>query len=158
MRCDDIYLETVNMNLSLFNKFCHFASTKGIEIGINLLIMIFGLGLIIFIARRAPLARRWELFVQSRLKRLKIFEDDSSIDELLHISDGYGVVRVQLLDSSQYIGQTLSTINAGLEHSFVLGIERDNEWIPTPRLTKKLLVDDYMVIYGKLENLAEHFC
>jgi Trk K+ transport system NAD-binding subunit len=134
-----------------------FASTKGLEIGLNLLFMIGGLGLIIIIARHAPFVRRWEIFAQSRLKRLKIFEDDSSIDELLHISDGYGVVRVQLLEGSQYIGETLSAINATLEHSFVLGIERDNEWIPTPRLTRKLLVDDYMVIYGKLENLAEHF-
>jgi hypothetical protein len=29
--------------------------------------------------------------------------------------------------------------------------------LPTPRLTRKLAEEDYLVIYGKLEDLAEHF-
>ena len=44
-----------------------------------------------------------------------------------------------------------------LEHSLVLGIERDKLWQPTPRLTRKLIQDDYLVIYGKLEELTKYF-
>ncbi len=134
-----------------------FATAKGMEIGLNVLVLVTGLGCIIFIARHAPFVRRWEAFAQTRLERFKIFDDDTTVDELLHIAEGYGVVRIQLLADSPLIGQTLSEVNAGLQHSFVLGIERDKEWLPTPRLTRKLMEDDYMVIYGKLENLAEHF-
>lgn len=134
-----------------------FARAKGLEVGLNVLVFLAGLALVLFIIRHTPFVRHWEAFAQARLAKLRIFDEDTTVDELLHIAEGYGVVRVKLLENSPLIGQTLSEINAGLEHSFVLGIERDNQWQPTPRLTRKLMEDDYLVIYGKLENLAEHF-
>lgn len=134
-----------------------FAKAKGLEVGLNALVLLSGLSIIIALARHAPFVKRWEIFTQARLARLKIFDDDTTVDELLHITEGFGVVRIQLLDNSPLIGQTLSEINATLEHSLVLGIERDREWLPTPRLTIPLMADDYLVIYGKLEDLTEHF-
>jgi len=134
-----------------------FARAKGLGIGLNVLVLLTGLIAIITIARHTPLARRWETFAQSRLERLRIFEEDTTVDELLHVAEGYGVMRIQLLENSPMIGQTLADINNRLEHSFVLGIERNKEWLPTPRLTSKLIVNDYLIIYGKLEDLADHF-
>lgn len=134
-----------------------FTKSKGLEVGLSVIVFIIGLGLILLLVRHTPLVKQWEDFAQNRLAKLKIFDEDTTVDELLHITEGYGVVRIQLLEASPFIGQTLSGINAGLEHSFVLGIERDNEWIPMPRLASKLKLDDYLVIYGKLEDLAEHF-
>lgn len=134
-----------------------FAKVKGMEVGLNVLVLLAGLVLILFTIRHTPLVRHWESFIQSRLSRLKIFDDDTTVDELLHITEGYGVVRIRLLENSPFIGKTLSGINAELEHSFVLGIERDKEWLPTPGVTKKLMMEDNLVIYGKLEDLAEHF-
>jgi hypothetical protein len=134
-----------------------FSVAKGLGVGLNVLVLLAGIGVIIAVARHTPFVRRWEAFAQAQLARLKIFEEEATVDELLHIAEGYGVARVQLLDDSSFIGKTLSEINAGLDNSFVLGIERDNEWLPTPRLTKKLKAEDYMVIYGKLEDLEEHF-
>lgn len=134
-----------------------FARAQGLGVGLNILILLAGLAAIIFVARRTPIVRRWEMFAQSRFERLKIFEEDTTVDELLHITEGYGVMRVQLLENSPFIGQTLSGINSSLEHSLVLGIERDKLWQPTPRLTRKLIQDDYLVIYGKLEELTKYF-
>jgi hypothetical protein len=134
-----------------------FAKAKGLEIGMNAFILFAGVGLIILIAKHTPLVRYWESFSQARLEHLKIFEDDTPVDELLHLTEGYGVMRVRLLEGSPFIGQTLSEINAGLQHSLVLGIERDKEWLPTPRLARKLLEDDFLLIYGKLEELGERF-
>ena len=134
-----------------------FAKSEGLQAGINILVLLSGLGLIYFIAKHTPLARYWESFAQTRLSRFKIFEDDTPVDDLLHIAEGYGVLRIQLLGGSPFIGQTLSEINTGLEKSLVLGIERNKEWLPTPGLKKKMMVDDYLVIYGKIDDLAEHF-
>jgi Trk K+ transport system NAD-binding subunit len=134
-----------------------FAQAKGLEVGLNILVLLAGFGVILVIIRHTPFVRHWEAFTQARLARLKIFDDDTTVDELLHITEGYGVVRIQLLEDSPFVGQTLSEINAGLKHSFILGIERENKWLPTPRLTRSLMADDYLVIYGKLEDLAEHF-
>jgi Trk K+ transport system NAD-binding subunit len=134
-----------------------FTRAKGLEMGLNVLVLLAGLALIFVVVRHTPLVKRWEAFAQSRLARLKMFDDDTTVDELLHITEGYGVVRVRLPEGSALIGQTLAEINAGLKHSFVLGIERDRNWLPTPDLTSRLMADDYLVIYGKLDDLAEHF-
>jgi Trk-type K+ transport system membrane component len=134
-----------------------FSKAQGVEVEINMLVLLAGLALIYFIAIHTPLARHWEAFSQAWLARFKIFEDDIPTDELLHITEGYGVLRIQLLKSSPFIGQSLSEINAGLKNSLVLGIESGKEWLPMPRLTRKLRENDYLVIYGKLEELTEHF-
>lgn len=134
-----------------------FTQARGLGVGLNVLVLLVGLTVIFVIARHTPFVRHWEEFAQTRLSRLKIFEEDATVDELLHISEGYGVARVQLAENSAFIGRTLSEVNAGLKKTFVLGIERDREWLPAPRLTSKLKADDYMVIYGKLEDLEERF-
>lgn len=134
-----------------------FTSAKGVGIGLNVLVLLVGILVLYAIAKHTPIARLWEDFAQARLSRMKIFEDEVTVDELLHITEGFGVVRIQLLEGSPFIGQSLADINAGLEQSFVLGMEREHEWSPRPRLNKKLLEGDYLVIYGKLEDIAEHF-
>lgn len=134
-----------------------FTLAEGLGVGVNVVVLLTGLGIIYAIARHTPFVRHWEEFAQQRLVRLKIFEEDATVDELLHISEGYGVARVQLQENSSFIGKTLAEINAGQENSFVLGIERDRKWLPTPRLTSKLMANDYMVIYGKLDELEAHF-
>ena len=134
-----------------------FAQAKGLEVGLNVLVLLSGFVLILVIVRHTPFVRHWEAFAQARLTRFRIFDDDTTVDELLHITEGYGVVRIGLVENSPFVGKTLSEINADLQHSFVLGIERDKEWLPTPRLTRKLMAEDFLVIYGKLEDLAEHF-
>lgn len=134
-----------------------FAQAKGLEVGLNVLVLLSGFVLILVIVRHTPFVRHWEAFAQARLTRFRIFDDDTTVDELLHIAEGYGVVRIGLVENSPFVGKTLSEINADLQHSFVLGIERDKEWLPTPRLTRKLMAEDFLVIYGKLEDLAEHF-
>lgn len=134
-----------------------FTNAKGIDVALNVLVLLAGVAVIVVIARHTSFFRRWETFAQARLAKLKIFDEDTTVDELLHISEGYGVARIQLLESSEFVGKSLSEINDDLTNSFVLGIERDKEWLPTPRLNRKLMVDDYLVIYGKLEELADHF-
>ena len=134
-----------------------FTLASGVGVGLNVPVLLVGLAIIFIFAGHTPFVRHWEEFAQARLARLKIFEEEATVDELLHISEGYGMARVQLLEDSSFVGRTLSQINAGLENFFVLGVERGKEWLPTPRLTRKLVADDYMVIYGKLEDLEEHF-
>lgn len=134
-----------------------FSQSNGLGAGLNLIVLIVGLGIIFVLARHTPYVRRMEAIAQKRLARLKIFDNDATVDEMLHVAEGFGVVRVFLSDGSSFIGQTLSDINAGLTQSFVLGIEREKQWLPTPRLTRKLMADDYLVVYGKLQDLSEHF-
>jgi hypothetical protein len=134
-----------------------FSGTRGLETGINALVLISGLMLILLVAKHTSLVTHWEKFTQKQFKRLKIFDDDSPVDELLHITEGYGVLRIMLMTNSPFIGHTLSEVNAGLENSLVLGIERDKVWLPTPRLTRKLAEEDTLIIYGLTDELSKHF-
>jgi len=134
-----------------------FARVEGLQSGLHLLALLAVLGLIFLIVRNTSIAQRLEAFAEARMGRLKIFDDDITVDELLHLSEGCGVVRVGLMENSPFVGQTLSEINAGLDHSCILGVERDREWLPTPKLIRKLMAQDHLVIYGRLEDLAKHF-
>tara|TARA_R110002153_G_scaffold107109_3_gene246823 strand:- start:79136 stop:79813 length:678 start_codon:yes stop_codon:yes gene_type:complete len=134
-----------------------FANTKGLEVGVNALFLMFGIWLIYLVTKHSPLTRYWEVFARKHLARLKLFDEDAAVDEMLHITEGYGVVRIQLLENSFFIGQPLAELNVGLAKSIILGIERDNEWHPVPRSDMKPKIGDYLVIYGQLDDLAAHF-
>lgn len=134
-----------------------FTRAKGLEVGLNILILLAGFALIATVIRHTPVVRRWEHFAQKRLSGLKLFDDNINIDELLHIADGYGVVRVSVPEQSALIGKTVPNINAELEHSSILGVERDNTWDPTPHSSRQLVAGDCLVVYGELDHLGEYF-
>lgn len=126
---------------------------EGLQIGLNLLVLVGGLGLIVIGARHAPFVRRWEHFAQERLSRLKIFEEHTVVDEILHIAEGYGVVRIRVAEYSTLREKTVSDVNKQIKHAVILGIERHTEWLPRPRLNQSVEKDDYLVIYGELANI-----
>lgn len=134
-----------------------FARAKGVEIGLNLLALLGGLGLIYLLVKNTPLIHRWEQFAQSRLARMEIFEDNLAVDELLHLSEGYGVARIQLLANSAEIGKTVYDVRAGLGNVYILGIENGKEWTPVPERDRVLIEGDSLVIYGKLDEFAKEF-
>jgi Trk K+ transport system NAD-binding subunit len=130
-----------------------FARVQGLQIGLNLLVLFGGLALIILGARHAPIVRRWEIFAHERLSRLRIFREQAVVDEVLHITESYGVVRVRVAEDSRLAGKTISDINDQIEHAVILGFERGKEWVPTPGLHRTVEKDDYLVIYGELANI-----
>lgn len=134
-----------------------FAQARGFEIGLNLLILLAGAILIFYIARSLPLASRWEAFIEAKLKQTKLFEEDASIEEMLHITEGYGVARILLMEKSTLIGKTITEINKDLENSFILGIEHKGTWRPKPKSSGELELNDVLVIYGKLDELSHYF-
>ena len=134
-----------------------FARARGFEIGINLIVLVAGAGIIYFIARSLPLARRWEAFIEAKLKQTKMFETEPSIEEMLHITEGYGVARILLMENSPFVGKTITEINKGMEDSFILGIEHKGTWRPTPKTSGALELNDVLVIYGRLEELSDYF-
>ena len=134
-----------------------FSRVKGQESLLHFVILSAALGVIFIIFRKTSTMRQLELMIQKRIERLKFFEADTTVDELLHLSEGFSVLRISVAEDSAWIGRSVAEINANLDHSFVLGVERGREWLPTPKLIEKLMADDHLVIYGKLDKLAQHF-
>ena len=134
-----------------------FSTARGAEAGINFLLLVAGVAVIYTAARHTPLAGYWEDLVQKRLARYHFFEDDRPLDELLHLTEGFGVVRIQLPAGLELTGHSVAEINAGLEDSVVLGIERDGQWYAKPGTARKVGEGDTLVIYGKLDELRQRF-
>jgi len=78
--------------------------------------------------------RRWDRFFERRITKSQLVEE-STTEDLLHLIEGYGLIRVILTEDSPFIGSSLSDIRLKLPASelLILGLERGNHWIPVPK-------------------------
>lgn len=129
-----------------------FVTTDVTILPLNIAILAGGIFLLFFIANKTGLAQRWELFVERRLGATTLFEEGSS-DELLHLIEGYGLIKLTLEANSPLIGQTIAETGISEMGFHILGIERDNGWIAAPKSRQNLHEHDRLVIYGRLDDL-----
>lgn len=125
---------------------------------LNLAVLFAGILVLYMLATRTGLAAWWETFVEQRLGKTTLFEE-GAVDELLHLIEGYGLVKLTLEAESPFVGQTISATKLPERGFRILGIERDHDWIAAPRSTQKLQEGDRLVIYGQLDSLrtlAQH--
>lgn len=119
---------------------------------LNIAVLFGGILVLYILATRTGLAARWETFVERRLGKSTLFEE-GAVDELLHLIEGYGLVKLTVESDSPFLGRTLSDIRLSERGFRVLGIERDRDWIAAPHPAETLQEDDRLVIYGQLDAL-----
>jgi hypothetical protein len=76
---------------------------------------------------------------------------------LLNLRKGYAVSEMKIERSDWLANKTLLELNLPKEGILVLGIQRPegNRYIGTPRAQTKVLADDNLVLYGRIERLEE---
>jgi hypothetical protein len=119
---------------------------------LNIVILLAGIALIYVLATRTGLTARWEAFIERRLGASTLFEE-GSVDELLHLIEGYGLVRLILTSASPLVGQTIAGTGIPERGFRILGIERDGKWIAAPKSGQDLQADDHLIVYGRLDGL-----
>lgn len=129
-----------------------FVSTDVEILPLNLVILGAGIIVIYLIATRTGLAQRWETLVERRLGQSALFEE-GSVDELLHLIEGYGLVRLTLEAGSALVGQTIAGTGIPERGFRILGIEREGGWIAAPRSQQDLREGDHLILYGQLNDL-----
>jgi uncharacterized protein with PhoU and TrkA domain len=87
--------------------------------------------------------------------RKKLHFEKVHIEEILQLSEGYGVASVLIEKESKIAGLTLGQSGLREGDLMVLSIERDEEVTLVPKAQSKIQVGDLLVCYGKLENLKE---
>jgi hypothetical protein len=117
----------------------------------NVLILLGGLLIIYFIATRKGLVRRWENFIENRLMQYSGFEEGAT-EDLLHLIEGYGLVRAIIKEGSPLIG-AIGELKLTTKGLLILGIERGKGWTPIPKATEKIAKGDRVVIYGPYDAL-----
>ena len=131
-------------------------TSDGYHVGISAVIIVVGIYIIHKIVSRNAVIRRWEKFIEKRLIKSASFEE-ATAEDLLHLGEGYSLVRITITPDSPYIGSTLSGLGPHHDKVWVLGIERGFNWIPMPSKGEVITEGDKFVIYGQLSILNQMF-
>jgi len=133
-----------------------FVTSKGYQLSINVLILLVGIYLIYKIVTRKGFTRRWESFIEDKLVKSHVFEEGVT-EDLLHLFEGYGLVRAIITENSPFVGSSLSECELSGKGLLVLGIERDKDWFPIPKAKETINEGDRLVVNGHLRILRELF-
>ena len=131
-------------------------TSKGYQLPINVLILLVGIYLIYRVATHKGFIRRWESFVEDKLVKSSTFEEGAT-EDLLHLLEGYGLVRAIIAEGSSLVGSSLGDSKLTEKELMVLGIERGKAWIPIPKAKEIIQEGDRLVVYGPLEVLKSLF-
>lgn len=131
-------------------------TSKGFTLPINVVILLLGIYVIYRVASRKGLMRRWERFIEGKLVKSSAFEEVAT-EDLLHLIEGYGLVRAIMKENSPFVGSSVSKCKLSQKGLLVLGIERGKDWISVPRAKQVIEDGDRLVIYGPLKVLKGLF-
>ena len=127
-------------------------TSEGYQLSLNVLILLVGIYLIYRIGTHKGFIRRWESFVEDKLVKSPSFEEGAT-EDLLHLIEGYGLVRAIIKEDSPLVGNTLLESKLTEKELIVLGIERGKTWIPIPKPKEAIEEGDRLVVYGPLNVL-----
>ncbi len=131
-----------------------FATSRGVQLPINIIVLLVGLFVIYKIATSRGLLRKWDNFLERKLVKSPDFEEVTT-EDLLHFLEGFGLVKKIISEDSLLVGSTLAKCKLSEKGILVLGIERGKKWIPTPKGKEVIQEGDFMIIYGPLKVLKD---
>lgn len=131
-------------------------NSQGYHLPVNVFILLIGIYLIHKIATRGGFTRRWEKYIKNKLMKSAAFEEGVT-EDLLHLGEGYGMVRASIKEDSPFAGTILSDRKFREKGLLVLGFERGKNWIPIPKASEEVKAGDNLVVYGPLNTLREVF-
>ncbi len=132
------------------------ATSEGYNIPITIGVIIVGALLLYLLAGRSRFARWWDSFIENRLVKSHVLEEGNT-EDLLHLNEGYGLLRAIITQGSSLIGQSLNEANTTGDGFWIVGIERDRQWISLPRSVETINQGDKLVVYGNLNSLRNTF-
>lgn len=118
-----------------------------LDFGINMLGMVVGVAIVLWIARKPKLAQRMRDSFQRRLVA-RYGALTVSPEQLLRLENGLSLTKIHLDEKSPVVGRALADL--GLKHHKiqVLSIERGKTFIPVPSGDDILQAGDFLVLYG----------
>lgn len=119
---------------------------------INIFVILVVIWILIWISQHRGLTRRLTKRIQNKLVKSASFTK-RPVEEVLRLADGYGVAEVTLNENCRDLEKTLIDSSFRQQEILILAIERGSSVIPTPRATDRLLLNDTLICYGKMENI-----
>jgi len=132
------------------------AASSAQDLPRTVLLLALGVLVIYLIARSTGLMQRWENLVESYLRNSFEFEY-APIEELLHLAEGYGLVRLEIGADSPFLGKSIVQIGKTRRDTLIIGIERGRTWLPARLMKEELKKGDQLVLYGLIDRLKEEY-
>jgi hypothetical protein len=124
---------------------------------VNLGIIIIVVYIIYRLFTHEKFARRMTRFLRKKIIKKEIFQR-VTFEELLISTGGYGVSRIAVCAGSPVLNKSLLRSNLKKSDITVLAIVREQQTIPNPPADTKILLNDELVCFGKLENIRNTIC
>jgi hypothetical protein len=122
-------------------------------------VMWFNLGIIIVaffaiykLSTNMKFTQKLTDYLRKKIIKKEFFKT-VSFDELLMLTGGYGVTRLEVPGGNPLIDKTLAESELRMNDITVLAIIRDKDTIPNPSANAKIHERDELVLFGKLENI-----
>jgi hypothetical protein len=131
-------------------------TSQGYQMPITIVGLVVGTYLLYVLIKHTGLMRSWEGFIQNRLIKSQVFEETVT-EDLLHFIEGYGVVRITVNQNSPLAGHSIRESFSPETQLWIVGIERDKDWISLPRPREMMKEGDRLVVYGNLSVLKSVF-
>ena len=92
--------------------------------------------------------------IQQRMLSKKLLQK-VKFEELLLNAEGYGISQIEVTEKNPLAGKTLSESHLRDHDILVLSVERGYQHIVNPAASLKIVPQDNLVCFGKLENIRE---
>ncbi|MBU0684035.1 MAG: potassium transporter TrkA [Candidatus Omnitrophota bacterium] len=120
---------------------------------LNTGIILLAVLLIIKISQNKEITRKLTKKIQEKLIKSSTFTK-RPVEEILRLAEGYGIAEVTLNEFCIDRGKTLFESSFRKRDILILAIERGSSVLPAPHASDELLLNDTLICYGKLENIA----
>lgn len=124
---------------------------------VNILIMAVSVYVIYKIFTNTKIATRLTNSLRKRISKREMFRP-VSFEDLITITGGYGVSRVDVCEGSHVLNKTLAQSELRKHDITVLAIVRGESSIPNPSADTKILLQDQLLCFGKLERIRKDIC
>jgi hypothetical protein len=132
-----------------------FVTSRGIFVGLNFALLAVGGVALWLVGKYSGLGARWERYIVKKFGRAPKVED-VFCEDLTHLAEGYGVLRVHISPDSRFSGKPISQIAERAQFR-VLGVERDDDWLALPKGQEIVQVGDSLIVFGRLRPLRTMF-
>ena len=119
---------------------------------INLAVLAIALFLVYKVFTNRKITGKLTRYLRRRIVKQELLKP-VSFEELLMLTGGYGISRIEVSEGNPIIDKTLAESDLRKNDITVLAIIRGEETIANPSAGRKILKGDGLIAFGKLEKL-----
>lgn len=123
----------------------------------NLGVIVLGLLVIYIVFTNRRFAQMLTSYLRKKIVKKDLFKP-VSFEELLFLTGGYGISRIEVCQGSPLINKTLAESELRKNDVTVLAIVRENVTMPNPSAAVTIQRGDELISFGKLENIRNRIC